>query len=307
MKISFKLTAACVAAGLMMGAAGVHAEELTGTLKKIKETGTVTLGVRDSSSPFSYLDDKQQYVGYSIDLCMVAVKQIQKDLGLTKVNVKMVPVTSATRIPLIINGTVDLSCDSATNNDERQKVVSFAPTMFITANRLLVKKAGGYKALADLKGKTVVSTSGTANLKEITQVNAERNLGMNILAAKDHAEAFLMVETGRAAAFVMDDILLSTFMANARNPADFAILPDTLSLQPYGIIERKDDPAFKKAVDAAISHAYTTGAANDIYKKWFQSPVPPHQINLNVPMSPQLKYAFEHPSDSGNASVYEKK
>lgn len=301
MKLS-KLIAVLIGAGAIAGAA--QAQELTGTLKKIKDTGTITLGVRDSSIPFSYLDDKQSYQGYSIDLCMKAVSAIQKQLGLTALNVKMTPVTSATRIPLIANGTVDIECGSTTNNLERQKQVAFAPTMFITANRLLAKKSANIKTLADMKGKTIVSTSGTSNLKAIVQLNGERNLGMNILTAKDHAEAFLMVETGRAVAFAMDDILLSSLAASSKAPNDYAITDEALSVEPYGIIERREDPAFKKVVDTAIANVYKSGEINRIYKKWFQSPIPPKGINLNVPMSPQLKAVFAKPTDSGNPADY---
>lgn len=297
-----KCVVALIGAGLFAGA--TQAAELTGTLKKIKDTGTITLGVRDSSIPFSYLDDKQSYQGYSIDLCMKAATAVQKQLGMTSLNVKMVPVTSATRIPLISNGTIDLACGSATNNADRQKVVAFAPTMFVTANRLLAKKSANIKTLADMKGKTIVSTSGTSNLKQITVLNGERNLGMNVLAAKDHAEAFLMVETGRAAAFAMDDILLFSLAASSKAPADYAITSEALSVEPYGIIERRDDPDFKKAVDTALANVYKSGEINKIYAKWFQSPIPPKGINLNVPMSAELKAAFAHPTDSPNPASY---
>ena len=297
-----KCVVALIGAGLLAGA--VQAAELTGTLKKIKDTGTITLGVRDSSIPFSYLDDKQSYQGYSIDLCMKAATAIQKQLGMTALNVKMVPVTSATRIPLISNGTIDLACGSATNNAERQRVVAFAPTMFITSNRLLSKKSANIKTLADMKGKTIVSTSGTANLKQITVLNGERNLGMNILAAKDHAEAFLMVETGRAVAFAMDDILLFSLAASSKAPTDYAVSTEALSVEPYGIIERRNDPEFKKAVDTALTNVYKSGEINKIYAKWFQSPIPPKGINLNVPMSAELKAAFAKPTDSPDPAAY---
>lgn len=297
-----KCALALIGAGLFAGS--VQAAELTGTLKKIKDSGTITLGVRDSSIPFSYLDDKQSYQGYSIDLCMRAATAIQKQLGMTALNIKMVPVTSATRIPLISNGAIDLACGSATNNAERQKVVSFAPTMFVTANRLLAKKSSNIKTLADMKGKSIVSTSGTANLKQITVLNGERNLGMNILAAKDHAEGFLMVETGRAVAFAMDDILLFSLAASSKAPTDYAITSEALSVEPYGIIERRDDPEFKKAVDTALANVYKSGEINKIYAKWFQSPIPPRGINLNVPMSAELKAAFAHPTDSPDPAAY---
>jgi glutamate/aspartate transport system substrate-binding protein len=282
----------------------VHAEEFTGRLKKIKDSGTLTLGVRDSSIPFSYLDDKQSYQGYSIDLCLKAATAIQKKLGLTSLNIKMVPVTSATRIPLIANGTTDISCDSATNNQERWNQVAFSVTEFVTANKFLSKKAANLKTLDDLKGKTVVSTSGTSNLKQITALNAERNLGMNILAAKDHAEAFLMVETGRAAAFVMDDILLSSLAANSKAPADYQVSSEALSVEPYGLILPKGDNDFKKVVDDALTVVYKGDDIKKIYAKWFQSPIPPKGVNLNVPMSPQLQAVLAKPTDSYDPAAY---
>ncbi|MDB5777073.1 MAG: gltI [Herbaspirillum sp.] len=303
MKIS-KLAGLLIGAGVLASAVQVQAQALTGTLKKVKDTGTLTLGVRDSSIPFSYLDDKQSYQGYSIDLCLKAATAVQKSLDMPSLNVKMVPVTSATRIPLMANGTVDLECGSTTNNLERQQQVAFAPTTFITANRVLAKKSSGVKVLADLKGKTVVSTSGTSNLKQLTELNASRGLGMNILTAKDHAEAFLMVETGRATAFVMDDILLASLAASSKAPNDYMISTEALSVEPYGLIERKGDPAFKKVVDTAIINLMKSGEINKIYAKWFLSPIPPKGINLNVPMSPQLTATIAKPTDSGNPADY---
>ena len=293
-----------VALGLAAVGGAASAQELTGTLKKIKDSGTITLGVRDSSIPFSYLDDKQSYQGYSIDLCLRAVTAIQKQLGLASLNVKMNPVTSATRIPLMANGTVDLECGSTTNNLERQKQVAFAPTTFVTANRLLAKKSANISKLDDMKGKTLVSTAGTANLKQVTELNAQRNLGMNILAAKDHAEGFLMVETGRAVAFAMDDILLSSLAASSKAPNDYAITPEALSVEPYGIMMRRGDEPFKKAVDTAIINLMKSGEINKIYAKWFESPIPPKNINLQVPMSAALKAAIAKPTDSGDPAAY---
>jgi glutamate/aspartate transport system substrate-binding protein len=296
-----KLIAVMVSAGVMMSA--VQAQE-SGTLKKIKDTGGITLGVRDSSIPFSYLDDKQSYQGYSIDLCLKVVTAIQKQLGLTSLDVKMNPVTSATRIPLMANGTIDLECGSTTNNLERQKQVAFAPTTFVTANRILSKKSSNINSLADLKGKSVVSTSGTSNLKQLTGLNTERNLGMNIMTAKDHAEAFLMVETGRATAFVMDDILLASLAASSKSPGDYAITKEALSVEPYGIMLRREDLAFKKAVDTAIAGIFKSGEINRIYAKWFQSPIPPKGISLNWPLTDQLKAVIAKPTDSGDPAAY---
>lgn len=296
-----KLFAVLIGAGVIAGAA--QAQE-TGTLKKIKETGVITLGVRDSSIPFSYLDDKQSYQGYSIDLCFKIVTAVQKQLGLSSLDVKLNPVTSATRIPLMANGTIDLECGSTTNNIERQKQVSFAPTTFVTANRILSKKSSNINSLADLKGKTVVSTAGTSNLKQLTTLNADQNLGINIIAAKDHAEAFLTVETGRAAAFVMDDILLASLAASSKAPADYQISKEALSVEPYGIMLRKDDAAFKAVVDKAISNVLTSGDINRIYHKWFLQPIPPKNISLNWPISDQFKAVIAKPTDSGDPAAY---
>ena len=276
-----------------------------GTLKKIKETGSITLGFRESSVPFSYLDDKQQPVGFAMDICNKIVEGVKKELKLDKLEVKLNPVTSATRIPLMANGTIDLECGSTTNNVERQKQVWFTNTHFLTASRYVTKKAGNINKIDDLKGKTIVSTSGTTNIKQATEANAAKNLGMTILPAKDHAEAFLMVETDRAVAFVMDDILLASLVAGSKAPAAYKISEDAFSLpEPYGIMLRKDDAAFKKVVDAATSALYKSPEGVAIYTKWFAQPIPPKGLNLNVPMSAQMKKQFANPSDSPDPAAY---
>ena len=246
-----------------------QAQELTGTLKKIKDSGTITLGHRDTSIPFSYYDDKQQVIGYAMDICMKIVDAVKAELKMPNLKVVLNPVTSATRIPLMANGTIDLECGSTTNNLDRQKQVSFTNTHFVTANRYVAKKASNIAKLADLKGKTVVSTAGTTNLKWLTEENAKQNLGMNILTAKDHAEAFLMVETDRAAAFFMDDILLYSLVASSKAPADYAIGAEAYTVEPYGIMLRRDDPAFQKVADNATAQLYKSGAITPIYSKWF--------------------------------------
>ena len=274
------------------------------TLKKIRDSGTITLGHRDSSIPFSYYDDKQQVVGYAMDICMKVVDAVKASLKMPKLEVKLNPVTSATRIPLMANGTIDLECGSTTNNLERQKQVAFATTHFVTANRYVAKKSSNVKSLADLKGKTVVSTSGTTNIKWATETNAAQKLGMNIIAAKDHAESFLTVETGRAVAFFMDDILLYSLVATSRNPSEWVIGSEAYTVEPYGIMMRKDDPAFKKVVNGAINALYKSGEINKIYEKWFLKPIPPKGVNLNVPMSPQFKKVVANPTDSGDPKDY---
>ena len=275
-----------------------------GTLKKIKDSGSITIGHRDASVPFSYYDDKQQPVGYAVDLCMKIVDAVKANLKMPKIEVKYQLVTSANRIPLMGNGTIDLECGSTTNNLERQKLVWFTITHFVTANRWVAKKSAKLNKLADLKGKTIVSTAGTTNIKGMTEINAAQNLGMNIISANGHSEAFQMVETGRAAAFAMDDILLYSLVAQARNPKDYAISAEATSIEPYGIMVRKDDAAFKKVVDAAMTNLYKSGQINAIYGKWFLKPVPPKGINLNVPMSGQFKNVVAKPTDSGDPSMY---
>ena len=292
------LLAALCAAGL---ATGAQAQ----TLEKIKKEGAIVIGHRDASIPFSYLDDKQQPIGYSMDLCMKIVDAVKAELKMPNLQVKLNQVTSATRIPLMANGTVDMECGSTTNNIERQKQVAFVTTTFVTANRLVSKKASKISTLADMKGKAIVSTSGTTNIKQITELNASRNLGMNVMAAKDHAESFLMVETGRAVAFAMDDILLYSLVASSKAPADYTITNEALSVEPYGIMIRKDDPGFKKVADGAIQALFKSGEINKIYAKWFQSAIPPKNINLNLPMTEALKKVVAKPTDSGDPAVYQ--
>jgi glutamate/aspartate transport system substrate-binding protein len=292
-----------LAAGL--GASQAGAQELTGTLKNIKETGAVTIGYRDSSIPFSYLDDNQKPIGFALDICYRIVDAIKSELKLDKLEVRLNPVTSSTRIPLLANGTIDLECGSTTNNAERQKQISFTNTHFLTASRFAAKKASNLTTIDDLKGKTVVSTAGTTNIKQLTEANAARNLGITIIPAKEHAEAFLMVETDRAAAFVMDDILLASFIAGSKDPSAYTISKDAFSKpEPYGIMLRKDDLAFKKLVDAATAALLTSGEGQKLYDKWFMSKIPPKGLNLNTPISAELKAEFAKPSDSPDPDSY---
>jgi glutamate/aspartate transport system substrate-binding protein len=300
--MSRQLKALLAAAACVMLATAAVAQE--GTLKKIKDSGAITIGHRDASIPFSYYDDQQKVVGYSMDICHQIVEDVKNELKMPNLKVNYQLVTSANRIPLMANGTIDLECGSTTNNLERQKQVSFTNTHFITANRWVAKKSSNAKALNDLKGKTIVSTAGTTNIKQITEINAAQNLGMNIISANGHPEAFQMVETGRAVAFVMDDILLYSLAAQSRSPADYEISKDALSVEPYGIMLRKDDAAFKKVVDASTANLYKSGKINAIYDKWFLKPVPPKGINLNVPMSDALKKVFANPTDSGDPAAY---
>ncbi|WP_233233654.1 amino acid ABC transporter substrate-binding protein [Bordetella sp. LUAb4] len=294
------LLIAALAAATSLASVAAHAD---GRLDQIKSSGTISLGYRDASLPFSYLDDAQKPIGYSMDICYGIVKAVEKSVGKT-LKVNLVPVTSSTRIPLVANGTVDLECGSTTNNLERQKQVSFAPTTFVTANRYVAKKSSNINSLADLKGKTVISTAGTSNIKWTTEANAEQKLGMNIIPAKDHAEAFLTVESGRATAFLMDDVLLAGLVATSRNPSEWVIGKEAYSVEPYAMIEPKNDPAFKKVVDDAVVAMIKDGTVAKFYDKWFLKPIPPKNVNLNLPMSEPLKKVLAAPTDSGDPASY---
>jgi len=304
LKMTFKHFVIGLAVLLLPGVCA--AEELTGTLKKIKDTGTITIGYRETSIPFSYLDESNMPVGFAMDICTRVVDAVKIELKDSKIQTKYVAVTSSTRIPLIANGTVDLECGSTTNNSERAKQVSFTNAHFLSESKYVTKKSSGIHFIADLKGKTVISTAGTTNIKQANERNISDQLGMTILSAKDHAEAFLNVQTGRAVAFIMDDILLAGFVANAKDPSEYVISADSFSkAEPYGIMLAKDDPAFKKVVDDATAAIYKSEGA-DLYKKWFESPIPPRGITLSLPLSPALKKQFENPIDSPDPDAYQR-
>ena len=286
-------------------AAQANAEELTGTLKKVQETGTITIGYRDSSIPFSYLDDNQKPIGFAIDICQKIAAAVKQELKLDKMVVEFNPVTSSTRIPLLANGTIDLECGSTTNNPDRQKQVSFTNTHFLTATRFVSKKSSKLNSIDDLKGKSVASTSGTTNIRQLTEANAARSLGINIIPAKEHAESFLMVETDRAVAAVLDDILLASFVAGSKDPDAYVISSDAFSKpEPYGIMLRRDDPAFKKVVDAATATLYRSPDGLKLYDKWFMQKIPPKGLILNAPIGAELKSQFAKPSDSADPDSY---
>ncbi|HEY1327249.1 MAG TPA: amino acid ABC transporter substrate-binding protein [Casimicrobiaceae bacterium] len=275
------------------------------TLARIKERGEVVLGHRDSSVPFSYLDQNQQPVGYSIDLCLRAVDAVKQALEMPNLRVRYNPVTSATRIPLVANGTVDMECGSTVNNAERQQQVSFSYTTFIVGTRFIAKKTSNFKTLNDLKGKTVVCTAGTNTIARVHELNNKRNLGMTILSGKDHAESFLMVESGRAAAFFEDDILLAGLAANSRTPSEWSISTEGYSVDPYALMLPHGDAGFKRVVDRALADTFRSGAIKAIYDKWFVKPIPPKGVTLDFPLSPALKKAFEKPTDSPDPGAYD--
>ena len=262
--------------------------QTSSTLDKVKQSGTITLAYREASIPFSYLDDKAQPVGFAHEICLKVVDEVKKATGRPDLKVQLQAVTSANRIPLLQNGTIDIECGSTTNNSERGKQVQFAINYFYTGTRFLVKTGTQVKTLDDLKGKTIVSTTGTTNYKLLRNLNEEKKLGMELLGAKDHQESELMVETSRAVAFGMDDILLYGLRASSLNPASLSVVGDPIQVEPYAIMLRRDAPTFKKLVDDTLIGLIRSGEFTKLYTKWFQSPIPPKGINLNAPMSQEL-------------------
>jgi glutamate/aspartate transport system substrate-binding protein len=295
MRIRF--VAATLACSFGLVPALALAQEPGGTLKKIKDSATISLGHRESSIPFSYYDDKQQVVGYSHEIMLKAVDAVKKELKLPQLQIKLTPVTSQNRIPLVQNGTIDLECGSTTNNLERQQQVAFSNTLFVIGTRLLTRKDSGVKDFPDLKGKNVVTTAGTTSERLLRKMNDEKQMGMNIISARDHGESFLTLQSGRAVAFMMDDALLAGERAKARKADEWHIVGTPQSREAYGCMMRKDDPEFKKVVDAEIARVMTSGEAEKLFKKWFQSPIPPKGLNLDLPLSDEMKALFKNPND----------
>ena len=293
-----------IAVGVMSAMASASGAPLSGALKKIHDAGEINLGYRESSLPFSYLDDQQQPIGYSMDLCKGIVETVKADLGLPDLKVKLTPVTSATRIPLIANGTIDMECGSTVNNLERQKQVNFSVTTFIVGTKFIAKKAAKLSTLDDLRGKTVVCTAGTNTMARVHDLNQQHKLGMTVIAGKDHAESMLLVETGRAAAFFEDDILLAGLTANARTPGDYALGTESYSVDPYAIMIRRSDPDFKRVVDKSITDMFGSGKVEALYKKWFESPIPPKNISMNFSKSLAFKKLVANPTDSPEPAAY---
>jgi glutamate/aspartate transport system substrate-binding protein len=284
--VSFGLLTACT-----------QTPESGDTLKKIKDTGVISLGHRESSIPFSYYDDKQQVVGYSQDIAMKIVDAIKQELNAPDLKVKLTPITSQNRIPLVQNGTIDFECGSTTNNTERQKQVAFSNTIFIIGTRLLTKTDSGIKDFPDLAGKNVVTTAGTTSERLLRKMNEDKGMKMNIISAKDHGESFLTLEGGRAVAFMMDDALLYGERAKAKRPDDWVVVGTPQSREAYGCMMRKDDSKFKKLVDDTIAKLETSGEAAKLYEKWFTQPIPPKGLNLHFPMSDDMKALFQDPND----------
>ncbi|MFT3665450.1 transporter substrate-binding domain-containing protein [Piscinibacter sp.] len=289
------LTMACLAGAALTSSA--HAQATGDTLKKIKETGSITLGFRESSIPFSYLDGQQKPVGISIDLCDAIVAKVKQQLNLPRLEVKQVAVNSSNRIPLVANGTVDIECGGTANNAARQKQASFSVATFVSQPVWLVRTDAGIKQTSNLKGKTVVVTQGSNAVAFARKVNEDQKLELNIIQAKDHAESMLTLDSGRAVAWLEDDILVAGEKANARNPGAFALVGSNFDNIYYGLMFRKDDAEFKTLVDGVLGGLMKSGEFDRLYKKWFESPIPPRNMNLAFPMSDKLKERVKAPSD----------
>ncbi len=298
-----KIWKAFIALAFLVEAA--YAQNLTGTLQKIKETKRIAVGFQEASVPFSYLDGNQKPIGFTLDICAKIVDAVKKELNLPQLTVEFVPVTSANRTPLLINGTIDMNCASTTNNAERQQQISFANSHFVTASRLVSKKAQNIRTLEDLKGKTVASVAGSTNLNQLNKVNIDRNLGMTVLSAKDQLEGFMLVDSGRVVAYAGDDVQLAVAMARSKEPASYVISEVALSKpEPYGIMLRKDDPQFKAIADRVTAALYQSNEMEPLYKKWFQSPIPPNGVNFNYPVPAALRNAWKKPTSSPDPDAY---
>ena len=280
-------------------ASGIAAAQESSTIQKIRQDGEITIGYRESSIPFSYLDDMQQPLGFSIDLCLRIVDALRQELKLPQLKIKMTPVSASTRVPLLQNGTIDMECGSTTNTVDRQKQVSFLVTTYLTGTRLLVRKADNIKSIADLRGKNIAVTSGTNNIRFVQTAIDQGNLNINLMNSKEHTESLLLVQTGRAAGFATDDVLLYSLRANSKNPAELEVVGPFLSVEPYGIMVRKDDPIFKKIGDNTLIGLFNNGEFEKIFNKWFLSPIPPKGINLNIPLPDPLREIMRSPTDRG--------
>ena len=277
-------------------AAGSAFAQAGDTLAKIKSSGSVTLGVRESSG-LSYTLGNGKYVGFHTEMAEHIISDIRKQLGLAALETKYQPVTSQNRIPLVTNGTVDLECGSTTNNATRQKDVAFAVTTYVEEVRMVVKANSGIASIKDLSGKSVATTTGTTSVQTLRKNERAGGIDFKEVYGKDHADSFLLLETGRADAFVMDGSILAANISKSKNPADFKIVGEVLSVEPIACMLRKDDPAFKKAVDDSIKRQIADGSLAKLYDKWFMQPVPPTNTKIGLPLSDATKAAWANPND----------
>ena len=285
-----------LALAVTLAATGSVWAQASDTLAKIKSSGTVTLGVRESSG-LGYTLGNGKYVGFHTEMGERVLADIQKQLGLAKLDIKYQPVTSQNRIPLVTNGTVDIECGSTTNNTARQKEVAFAVTTYVEEVRIAVNAKSGITGIKDLNGKTIVTTTGTTSVQTLRKNKRAEGMSFKEVMGKDHADSFLMLETGRADAFIMDGSILAANISKSKNPADFKIVGEVLSVEPIACMLRKDDPAFKKAVDDSIKRQIADGSLAQLYDKWFMQPVPPTNTKIGLPLSEATKAAWANPND----------
>jgi len=287
----------CVAS-LLYAAGTLAAEDALGpTLQKIKSANVIAIGHRTSSIPFSYYDENQNPIGFSQDLCQKIIDKVKARLNLPQLAVRLIPVTSQNRTPLVQNGTVDLECGVTSNLKNRWQQVSFGTNFFVASSRILTRKDSGIKDFSDLAGKSVVTNAGTTSEQLLRNLNEHRKMNMQIQSAKDYGEAFLILQSGRVAAYVMDDVLLAGVRTTAQQPGDWALVGTPFGAEPYGFMMRKDDPQFKQLVDETLSGLMKSGEIKKIYTKWFGAPIPPKNINFNFPMSDTLAKVYAMPSD----------
>lgn len=298
MRQFLKLTLPCLLAVAALAPSGTFAQDVP-TLKKIKDSGTITIGNRDSSFGFSYTEGSSTPIGYSIEICNRIVDAVKAELKLPKLDVKYQTVTSQNRMLLVLNGTVDIECGSTTNLVERQKQVAFSPDIFRYNVRMAVRADSGIRSIGDLNGKSVVTTAGTTSYRLLKEQERGKAIDVSNLSGKDHSESFLMLESGRASAFVLDDILLAGLIANSKNPKEFAIVGESLRTENQSLMFRKDDPQFKALVDRVVGGMMKSGEMERLYKKWFMSPIPPKNININYPLNAETRDAFVNPSSKG--------
>lgn len=268
------------------------------TLQKIARTSTINLGHRESSVPFSYYDARKQVVGYSHDMMLSVVESVRKELRLPAITIRLVPITSQNRIPLVQNGTIDLECGSTTHNRERDRQAGFSVSIFQTSSRLLTRTTSGVNELSDLKGQPVIVTAGTTSERQLMLAQQSRSERFNIVTATDHGQAFTLLQQGRAAAFLMDDAVLYGLRAKAEKPNDWTVVGQPMSAEVYACMFRKGDAAFKSVVDRSLVNLMRSGEALKIYRKWFQSPIPPKGLNLNWPPPEHVLELYRYPSDA---------
>ncbi|MBN8489494.1 MAG: amino acid ABC transporter substrate-binding protein [Burkholderiales bacterium] len=304
LRLLSRLVATAVLAGAALGASAAD-ESTSPTLRKIRDTGLITLGYRDASVPFSYLDAKRRPVGYSLDLCHRVVAAVRERLKLPGLEVRHMLVSSATRFPLVANGTVDIECGVTTNTAERQRSVAFSLTTFVAASRLLVREDSSISSIEDLRGQPVASTLATTSIQFLNSLNRSRALEMRILAGLDDVEGMRMVLNGRAVAYAMDDVLLYSMKATHPAAASLRIAPLALTTEPYALVLRKDDTEFKQLVDGVLARLYRSGEIEALYQRWFEQPIEPRGITLKMPISDALRRVIRQPTDTADPSAYQ--